>query len=91
DFYNTDAQTRFRLVAPFFARSETAEEELTILPLWFMKRRKDGTRMSHGLVPLYYYSEDPIGYRFNLLGGLVGVDHNAKAEETDLQLMWIPF
>ena len=91
DFYNADKQTQFKLVAPFYAHSEDAEEELTILPLWFMKRRKDGTRMSHGLIPLYYYSEDPLGYQFNVLGGLVGVDHNEKKGETDMQLMWIPF
>ena len=57
---------------------------------WWRSERLDVKRTSHGPIPFYYYTEDPTGYSFELLGGIFSLDHDAPSQTDDYRLLWIP-
>jgi hypothetical protein len=91
NFYNEPRGEDATVLFPFYWSFVNQKRELTVVTPWFMSRRLDIKRTTHGLIPLYYYTEDPQGYTFNLLGGLMGIDHDSQRDQTDYQLLWIPF
>ncbi len=91
NFYNEDSGSDATVLFPLYWHFLNDKRELTLLLPWFHSQRKDIDRVTHGLVPLYYYSRDPSGYTFQLMGGIFGVDHTRAEDKTDYQLLWIPF
>lgn len=91
NFYNEPRGEDATVLFPLYWSFVNQKRDLTVVVPWFMSRRLDIKRTTHGLIPLYYYTEDPQGYTFNLLGGLMGIDHDKQRKETDYQLLWIPF
>jgi hypothetical protein len=91
NFYDRAAQQEATVLFPLYWSFNDPKRDLTLVLPWFHSERKDVHRVTHGLVPLYYYSEDKYGYTFQLLGGLYGVDHVNKTQESEYQILWIPF
>ena len=91
NLYDRAAQQEATVLFPLYWSFNDPKRDLTLVLPWFHSERKDVHRVTHGLVPLYYYSEDKYGYTFQLLGGLYGVDHVNKTQESEYQILWIPF
>jgi len=91
-FHNYDRaqNTSATVLFPFYWNFDGLKRDLTIIALWWQSDRKDIDRVSQGLVPLYYYTEDPHGYDFELLGGIFTVAHDKDRDESKIELLWIP-
>jgi hypothetical protein len=91
NFYNEARQSDATVLFPLYWSFADQQRRLKIIGPWFLSERLDVERTTHGLVPIYYYSEDKAGYTFQLLGGAFGLDHDRRAQETEVQVLWIPF
>lgn len=91
NFYDRARGSDATVLFPLYWDFETPKRRLQVIGPWFKSQRQDVDRVTHGLIPLYYYSRDPYGYTFNVLGGMVGVDHTRETNSSDYQLLWIPF
>jgi hypothetical protein len=90
DFANPKKRTT--IAFPFYWRfAETADDSVTQLAgntLYLQKKVAGGTDWSFHFLPLFSYGENPRGYFWNFLFGMVG--YTRDLSQSTLRAFWIP-